>query len=96
MMDVLDYSFWLSTSCDRCNYVYSKYCPRATVELDDLKYAKLGLPKQLVLTSHSNLQWVAYDMDKASDSELRFDEDFSIAMYEIIEALARRKACKTT
>lgn len=35
-------------------------------------------------------------MEKASGSELRFDEDFSITMYEIIEALARRRAGKTS
>lgn len=94
-MDVLDYSFWLATSCDPCNYLYQKFCPRVVVDVDDPKYEKYGL-KQIVLTSHSNLQWVAYDLEKASESELKLDEDFSIAMYEIIEALARRKAQKKT
>lgn len=44
-MAALDYSFWLSTSCDPCNYLYSKFCSRVVVEVDDPKYAKLGLPQ---------------------------------------------------
>lgn len=95
-MDVLDYSFWLATSCDSCNYLYQKFCPRVVIALDAPEYQKLGLPAELVLTSHSNLQWVAYDLEKTSQSELEFDEDFTIAMYEIIEALARRKAKKNS
>lgn len=43
-MDVLDYSFWLSTVCDPCNYLYSKFCPREIIDVDDPKHAKLGLP----------------------------------------------------
>lgn len=35
-------------------------------------------------------------MAKATQSELCFDPDFSVAMYEIVEALARRKAGKTS
>lgn len=44
MMDVLDYSFWLATSCDPCNYLYSKFCPRAIVDVDAPEHQKLGFP----------------------------------------------------
>jgi hypothetical protein len=33
-MHELDYSVWLSTVTDGCNYVYSKYNPRVRIRLD--------------------------------------------------------------
>ena len=90
MMDVLDYNVWLNTACDPCNFVYHKYCPRAYVNIDEYPYTQLGI-SQIAVTSHSNTSWVAYNFVKATDSELHFDEDFSIPMYYIIEFLARRK-----
>ena len=91
MMDVLDYNVWFNTICDPCNYVYSKYCPRTYINVDDDKYKNIGTSK-LVVTSHSNTQWIVYNMAKATDSNLHFDEDFTIPMYYIIEFLSRRKA----
>lgn len=90
MMDVLDYNVWLNTACDPCNFVYHKYCPRAYVKVDEAPYTQLGI-SQIAVTSHSNTSWIAYNFAKATDSELHFDEDFSIPMYYIIEFLARRK-----
>ena len=91
-MRSLDYPVWLSTVTDGCNYVYSKYNPRIRIKLDRPECAKIGLAGELCFTSHSNTQWVAYDMDGIKDEDLlRFDERFTIAMYYIIEFLARRR-----
>jgi len=95
MMSVLDYDVWFSTVCDRCNYIYQKYNPRLSVELDRAEYFKLELGQRLIFTSHSNTQWIAYNFAKVSDDLLRFDEDFSIAMFFIIEYLARRRNTKS-
>lgn len=38
MMKVLDYSVWFNTECDKCNYVYNKYCPRISINLDKEEY----------------------------------------------------------
>lgn len=91
MMDVLDYDVWFNTECDPCNFVYHKYCPRCYVQVDEQKYEGIGT-KRIVFTSHSNTQWIAYNMAKATESNLKFDEDFTVSMYYIIEFLARRKA----
>lgn len=91
MMDALDYDVWFNTVCDPCNYVYHKYCPRSYVAIDEPQYDKLGT-KRLAITSHANTQWIVYNFAKATDSNLRFDEDFTIPMYFIIEFFARRKA----
>lgn len=91
MMDKLDYNVWFNTICDPCNYVYHKYCPRTYIALDDPNYQQLKT-KRIALTSHSNTQWIAYNLAKATNSNLHFDEDFTIPMYYIIEFLARRKA----
>lgn len=34
-MDVLDYSIYLSTVTDPCNYVFKKFCPRMSLDIDD-------------------------------------------------------------
>lgn len=93
-MDVLDYDVWLSTTCDPCNYVYKKFNPRLSVAMDRAELFKLGLGTQILLTSHSNLQWVVYNFAKAPDDLLRFDERFTVPMYYIIEFLARRRNTK--
>lgn len=94
MMDVLDYDVWLNTSCDQCNYVYSKYNPRISISIDTPEAKNLGLPDYINLTSHSNTAWICYNFFKAPDSLLSFNENFSIPMFMIIEFLARRKASK--
>ena len=91
MMDKLDYNVWFNTICDPCNYVYHKYCPRTYIALDDEQYSKLAT-KRIAITSHANTQWITYNFAKATDSNLHFDEDFTIPMFYIIEFLARRKA----
>ena len=91
MMKTLDYDVWFSTVCDGCNFVYSKYNPRLSIELDKPELQKLELGKRLLFTSHSNTQWIAYDFETVSDDLLKFNESFSIAMFYIIEFLARRR-----
>ena len=67
MMDAFEYDVWFSTTCDNCNYVYSKYNPRLAVMLDKVEYFKFNLGEKLVFTSHSNTQWIAYDFSRATD-----------------------------
>ena len=94
-MDVLDYSIYFSTSSDRCNYVFSKFSPRLTIDIDDENVnKKLSLPPSLSFTSHSNTVWTIYDCEKCSKNIQRYDEKFSIAMFMIIEYLARRRSLK--
>ena len=95
MMSALDYSLWLNTTCDPCNYVFKKYNPRVGVSLDhpdvlcsDL-LRKIG-PK-VFSTSHSNTQWMCYDMKNVKEDLLKFDDQFTVPMYYIIDLLARRK-----
>jgi hypothetical protein len=91
MMKTLDYNVWFSTICDRCNYVYNKYNPRLSIALDKPGIEQLELGKQLLFTSHSNTQWIVYNFEKISDDLLKFNEDFTISMFYIIEFLARRR-----
>lgn len=93
-MDILDYSVHFSTVTDQCNYVYSVYNPRLQIHIDDEKYARLQLPESLMFTSHSNVAYVTYDFSKIPDDLLKFNDQFSIAMFYIIEFLARRRNTK--
>lgn len=94
MMTTLDYNIWFSTICDPCNFIYSKYNPRLAITLDKVEYFKLELGTKLFFTSHSNTQWITYDFSRVSEDLLKFDEDFSVAMFYIIEFLARRRNTK--
>lgn len=91
MMDVLDYDVWLDASCDPCNYVYAKFNPRLSVDLDREELKKLELSEKILFTSHSNTAWMCYDFSKVGNDLLKFDESFDIPMFMIIEFLARRR-----
>lgn len=94
-MRILDYPLWLNTACDGCNYVYSKYNPRLRIGCDRAECGKLGLAGEICFTSHSNTQWVCYDMPALAGSDLlRFEERFTVPMFFIIELLARRRNTK--
>ena len=94
-MDVLDYSIYFSTVTDGCNYVYKKFNPRLTITMDDdATKSKLHLPSTISFTSHSNTCWTIYDFNKMPSGPQHYEEKFSIAMYYIIEYLARRRATK--
>lgn len=95
MMDVLDYDVWFNTVCDPCNYVYSKFNPRISVAIDREETKPLGLSSKIMFTSHSNTAWVCYNFSKASDDLLKFNEQFDIPMFMIIEYLARRRNTKS-
>lgn len=90
MMDVYGLNNWFSTMTDGCNYVYSKYTPRLNIVIDKPEYQKLNI-NNAVFCSHSNTQWIVYNLGKADDNELYFIEDFKIDMFWIIEFLARRR-----
>lgn len=90
MMEAFDLHNWCGTVTDSCNYVYSKYNPRLSIKIDRPEYQKLNIG-DVVFCSHANVQWLIYDLEKADDNELYFNEDFTIDMFWIIEFLARRR-----
>lgn len=94
-MNVLNYDVWFSTVCDRCNYVYSKYNPRLRITLDKPEFTKLNLGNSILFTSHSNTQWIIYNFNTISSELLRFNDTFTVAMFYIIEYLARRRNTKS-
>lgn len=94
MMDVLDYDVWFNTICDPCNYVYSKFNPRLSVEMDKEDVKSLGLSSKLLFTSHSNTAWICYNFASVPSDLLAFNESFDIPMFMIIEFLARRRNTK--
>ena len=96
VMDILDYNIHFSTITDQCNYLFKKFCPRLTIDIDDVDVrAKTGLPQSISFTSHSNIVWTIYDYEKCGDvGPQKYDERFSIAMFMIIEYLARRRNTK--
>lgn len=61
---------------------------------DASQLAALGLKCDISFTSHSNTAWIAYDMSALqTQKEIKyFSEDFTVAMFYIIEFLARRRA----
>ena len=94
-MDVLDYNVHFSTVTDPCNYIFKKFNPRLTIDVDDENAkTRLGLPDRISFTSHSNICWTIFDLNKRENDVPKFDEKFTIAMYVIIEYLARRRAQK--
>ena len=96
MMREFDYPLWLSTVTDPCNYVYEKYNPRMVLGNDMPALREKGITYGLAVTSHSNTGWMAYDLHalaKQKDIEY-FCEEFTVAMFYIIELLARRREHK--
>ena len=94
-MDVLDYASWFSTTSDRCNYVFKKFCPRIEVAMDNVEVGdKLGLKSSLMFTSHANLAWTIYRLGNGVDHIQRFNELFQVGMFTIIEYFARRRRDK--
>lgn len=95
-MDSLDYNIHFSTVTDRCNYVFNKFCPRLTIDIDDIDVKQnMRLPASVSFTSHSNTAWTTYDCSKFENGiPPLFNDKFSIAMFVIIEYLARRRATK--
>lgn len=91
LMAVTDLNCFFGTVTDGCNRVYKKYNPRLRVALDKDEYKNFGIGSNVVFCSHSNIQWITYNIDKADDNELFFDESFTIDMFFIIEFLARRR-----
>ena len=90
LMKVMDINSWLSTVTDGCNRVFAKYCPRLKITVDDEKCQKFNL-KEVIYCSHSNTQWMVFNLKNGDADELHFNEDFKIAMFWIIEYLARRR-----
>lgn len=93
MMDVLHLKSWFNTSCDRCNFVYSKYNPRMYISVDEPEAAK-RYHRRVAWCSNANTAWICYDLDRASLEDIRFEERLNFPMYYIIEFLARRRNTK--
>lgn len=94
-MDVFDYDIHFSTVTDGCNYLFNKFNPRVTLDIDDIEIKqKLNLPDRISFTSHSNTAWIIFNLNNLKTDVQLFDERFSIAMFAIIEYLARRKATR--
>jgi GR25 family glycosyltransferase involved in LPS biosynthesis len=94
-MSFLDYDIHFSTVTDPCNYIFSKFNPRITLDIDNQTLLDLGLTSAISFTSHSNAAYIIYNFNAFVNTEIpKFNESFSVAMYMIIEFLARRKAQK--
>lgn len=92
-MDVFDYNVHLSTITDRCNYIFNKFCPRLTINVDDYSLKRrFNLPDKLCFTSHSNISYVTFNFKAFRDHPPLLDERFTVGMFIIIEFLARRRA----
>lgn len=91
VMDIFGLNNFFSTITDICNYVFQKYNPRLTITMDYDEFKVLDLPN-ISFTSNANTQWIVINTVKADDNEMYFDEKYSVAMFYIIEFLARRRA----
>lgn len=90
LMTVCDVPTYFSCVTDPCNYVYGRYNPRLSVDIDTEEFKKFGLTKVL-FTSHSNTAWTVFNLDSPDFAKAKYDETFSIAMYYIIKFLAERR-----
>jgi hypothetical protein len=95
-MEVLDYRSRFSTVTDPCNYVFNRFNPRVQIDFeDDENIKELGLPQKISFTSHANTAWTTFIVDTEVEKIQRFNENFTVMMYVIIEYFAKRKAQKT-
>lgn len=90
MMSKLDQKSWFNTITDPCNYTFTIYNPRFSVELDEPSIKEV-YDKTIYWTSHANTSWICYDYSKATFDDIKFDESFSIPMFYIIKFLAERR-----
>jgi hypothetical protein len=93
MMQILNLKSWFNTSCDQCNFVYSKYNPRLYIAIDDERMKKV-YDKTIAWCSNANTLWTIWNYDMCTFEDLRFEEKFQFSMYLIIEFLARRRNTK--
>ena len=94
-MSAIDYDVHFSTTTDKCNYVFNKFCPRLSLDVDDIELQqKLNLPSKICFTSHSNVAYITMNFGALNEAVPLFDERFTIGMFFIIEFLARRRATK--
>lgn len=93
MMTTFGLKSWYNTALDGCNYVFSKYNPRFSISVDVENTPISG--KTIHWCSNANTEWTVFDLNGAEDKDLMLDERFGIAMYYIIEFLARRRNQKS-
>ena len=90
LMVALDQISWFSTRLDICNYVFEKYNAKFSISVD-VPVNKKDYHDTVYFVSNANLFWTIYDFSKATFDMIKFDEDFKIHMYIIIEYLSRRR-----
>ena len=90
MMKVLKLYSWFQTRNDECNYVLTKYNPRLKIPIDVPELAN-KFSKTIYFTSHSNPLWAIYDYDIATYENVRYDDEYLVSMYYIIDYLARKR-----
>ena len=93
MMKTFGLKSWFNTALDGCNYVLSQYNPRFSVTVDVENTPLSG--KTIHWCSNANTEWTVFDLEGATDDDLMLNESFGIAMYFIIEFLARRRNRKS-
>lgn len=90
-LDLLDVGIWFGTACDKCNYIYNKYCPRLTVNFKDSEYLKLGIAEKLLFTTNANTAWTMFNKRRMKLEDCLFSNDYNIPMFYIIEFIASRR-----
>ena len=90
MMKNLNLYSWFQTRKDECNYVLTKYNPKLKIEID-IPELKEKYDETIYFTPFSNPLWAIYDYSKATFETIKYDEDYTIPMYYIIDYLARKR-----
>ena len=95
MMEKFDYNIWFNTVCDECNYVLDrKYSPRFI--LREVNTDTSLRAKAIVNTTHCNTKWTIFRLCaeefQKDQTNLFFDEKYTIPMFYILERLSRRRA----
>ena len=93
LMSAFGLKSWFNTALDGCNYVFTKYVPRFSIDVDVGNAPISG--KTVHWCSNANTEWTVFDLNGATDEDLMLNESFGIAMYYIIEFLARRRNRKS-
>lgn len=93
MMILLKQDSWLNCSCDMMNYTYQLFNPRIVLKLDHPEVQNI-YNKDICWCSNANTDLVIYNLDMIDISKRRFNEQFTIPMYYIIEFLATRRNTK--
>lgn len=90
LMDKFELDTWFNTVTDKANYVFSKYDPRLRVDIDEPALSSI-YDKTILWATCANNNLICFNLDKVSLEQMQFDPEFSIAMFYILEYVARRR-----